>query len=823
MRLEDNVIHDKNEVLCMDYLCHNIPGGIMGGYFEDKFPVYLISEDLLHYLGYSKKQEFITAVDGYIINCIHPEDRDYVENEIRSKLSRGAEYQIEYRMQKKNGNYIWIAGKGKLVSEENGRAVIISVCLDVSENKKKEIKLNAAIEQLKIINEEAFEEKKRAEQRYKEELMYREAMQDKAISTAKLELIGNRIVNGQSKSNLVMHAFLCGTVDSYLNDVADSILKSDKAMEFRERFNRLALIESHKAGNCNLEMEFTRNFDTKRQHWIRYSVHMIKQPYDDEIVAFIYAVDISEEKLNDTIVNTILKEDYEYLVAVDGMNNLATSFRKASYMDDMYKFDESNYDEVCEKQIRQFVAPEDVEATLEAIRLERVLEELEKQDIYQISFNSINADGIRRKKCTKYVWIDKEAKNFLMARMDVQRIYEEEEDKKQQLDRALLEAEQASMAKTDFLAKMSHELRTPMNAIIGLEKMAVEELPEGSIAREYMDKSAKTSRYLLTLLNDMLDLTRVEKRQLSIINDVFYYDKLIENVCTMIEMNANKKGQHFRVKKNGISHQAYIGDQARIEQILINVLNNAMKFTDENGSIYFGIDLLKLDEEQSEIHFIIEDNGIGMSKEFQERMYDYFAQENDGITIKYGGSGLGLTIAKNLVELMGGRIEAESTLGKGTRFMIALPLQETGDLGGQEAESFDWDLEQIDFTGRKGLIVEDHRLNRIILENILNKKNMDVDYAENGAEAIKKVAESSEGTYDMIFMDIRMPVMDGLTSARRIRKLNRKDVKRIPIVAVSANAYEEDVAKSISAGMNAHLSKPVEPEKVYEVIYSLLH
>ncbi len=529
------------------------------------------------------------------------------------------------------------------------------------------------------------------------------------------------------------------------------------------------------------------------------------------------------------------------------------------------------------------------------------------------------------------------------------------EEQSQALSDALNAAEEANKAKTAFLSNMSHEIRTPMNAIIGLDNIALNDPETPEKTKEYLEKIGDSAEHLLNLINDILDMSRIESGRLIMKNEEFSFQKLLEAINTMFSGQCADKGLDYQCHVNGQIDDHYIGDNMKLKQVLINILGNAVKFTPEGGSVNLDIEKKTSYDGQTTLEFRIADTGIGMSEEFLPHIFDTFAQEDSSTTTKYGSSGLGLSITKNIVELMNGDIQVESKKGKGTTFIVTVTLLDA-DRSGDESDSdinpkdmvvlivdddpvacahaslvlervgiaseiaesgaeaiemvslrharmtpynlilVDWKMPEMDgvettrkireivgnesaiiiltaynwedvleeaitagvdsfiskplfattvieefksavnrkgigleskkdkadLTGRHILLAEDVQINAEIMTMVMQTRDMSVDLAENGKIAVEKFEASEPGYYSAVLMDMRMPEMDGLEATRTIRAMNRPDAKEIPIIALTANAFDEDVQRSMQAGLNAHLSKPVQPDVLFETLESLI-
>ncbi|MCI2062405.1 MAG: PocR ligand-binding domain-containing protein [Eubacteriaceae bacterium] len=393
------------------------------------------------------------------------------------------------------------------------------------------------------------------------------------------------------------------------------------------------------------------------------------------------------------------------------------------------------------------------------------------------------------------------------------------------LKEVAIQANRANRAKSDFLSRMSHDIRTPLNGIIGMTQIAMKRQDPAEID-DCLTKIDSSSRFLLGLVNDILDMSKAESNEMELHPEPYTISEYKEYIDSVIRPLCNEKGQNLIVDADGIIEERIpLADKLRINQILFNLLSNAVKYTPEGGNIRYIIKSRRLPGDRVRISHVISDDGIGMSEEFQGRIFEAFTQEHRDDSSESRGSGLGMAITKKLVDLMGGDISVSSTLGEGTTFTVTIEFDTVADSGtGYYSTQSDRNAEYDDriLYGKHVLLCEDHPLNQEIAITLLEEKHMIVELAEDGQQGLEKFANSNAGFYDLILMDIRMPVMNGYDTTKAIRDLSRSDAKTVPIIAMTADAFTDDIRRCIEVGMNAHIAKPLDTKDMFRTIADVM-
>ena len=712
-----------------------------------------------------------------------------------------------------------------------------------------------------------------------------------------------------------------------------------------------------KDGRYGVEIRYRRCIGGDVVRWVSTTAEVLLDPESGDLIAFFYTKNINDEVVSEKITGQIIGLNYECVSFCD-LQTDRLYVKTARHSHDPVMNDVP-YAEGIASVAAMACGEDEALRVKNKLGLDNITAELAKSPVYTVYYAKSERRGdlpgnpCIQMKCDVF-YLDEHRDVLVFLLTDITDIFEHERENRQRMADALTAARQASEAKSSFLSRMSHEIRTPLNAIIGMDTIAAQALGDKEKEADCISKIGISARYLLSLINDILDMSRIESGKMLLRNEKFLFSEFIGSVNTMIYNQTRSKGLDYECIVASDIQEAYVGDAMKLQQVLINILGNAVKFT-AKGKVSLDVRPLSWKNDRSVVRFTVNDTGIGISDDFIDKIYEPFEQSDATSTAVFGGTGLGLAITKNLVNLMGGTIKVRSILGVGSEFAVEVPLtvdesapslprpdlhfeemralivdddmivcEQTynilADIGmvgewvttGRDAvekvkenfaaDSFydfiliDWQMPEMDgiettrqirrvvgpdvtiiiitaydwetieteakaaganllvskpllkttlvsafqkargagaenerqtgveydFTGKRVLLAEDNQLNAEIARTLLENKGFEVDVADNGLQAMEMYTQKQAGWYDAILLDIRMPLMDGLQACSNIRHWSKEDAATIPIVAMTANAFDEDVEKSKAAGMNAHLAKPIDPDLMYSTLNRLI-
>ena len=519
------------------------------------------------------------------------------------------------------------------------------------------------------------------------------------------------------------------------------------------------------------------------------------------------------------LLNT-LAYTFEQLSIINLVTKEFTMYTRKSVLQNLSPYKCADFNRALHKLSLPYTKLAADETAAEKFSLPVILSRLaEKPQGYEFTLPYLANDGSEKNKQINVLWGDEGHHTICLVRCDVTDIIRAEKNSRSVLQNALDLAQEANRAKTDFLSAMSHDIRTPMNAIIGMTDLALDDLDNRQHLSEYLDIIKSSSSHLLTLINDILDMSRIEKGKLKLARTSFNLSVEIDRFCSRYQLLMDKNSLNF-LHNTELLHCNCIGDTAQLQRIWDNLVSNACKFTPPGGTVTFSACELPSDNERLGWYkFTISDTGIGIDSESLQHLFDPFFRSSDVISKHIEGSGLGLAIVKNIVDYKGGTISVTSRQGEGTTFTVTLPLHfDTAAEHPVEKPTHTFGSADFDFSGKSLLLAEDHPINQKVAELILEKTGAAVTIVENGLQCTELFTGSAKGSFDAILMDIQMPVMNGYEAAQAIRSSTHPQSATIPIIAMTANAFAEDIKNALSAGMNAHIAKPIDPQKLYETL-----
>ena len=670
-----------------------------------------------------------------------------------------------------------------------------------------------------LINAVNITELIRAKEKYRLFKNYSLISKHHTLANFYFNLSTNQCTNKEINKNVDPNLFDTSSIDNFFISLSKLFVLEGKNQEFLQTYNRENLIKMYKKGNTNFSCEQKINMEHSIPKWRFFAIDIMENPDTKNIEAFFYIRDIDQKITLNQTINKLIQNDYEIIGLIDKNTGYYTNFEsKVSGLS--VETDNQLYDEIIVSKLKSLITESEYEKSLKALSLKTIIENLEKQDTYLCKF-PIKLDNQWR--MWKYSYLDSSKTTIFLSLSDITSVIQTELNQKALLTTALDQARHANMLKTEFLSRMSHEIRTPMNAIIGMTNLALDSISDPKSVEDCLSKIGVSAKFLLSLINDILDMSRIESGKVFLKEEEVNIQNFINDInCIFTTQAADKKINYSCIFVNELE-PFYIFDSMKVQQILINIIGNAMKFTKAHGKVSLKIKQERVNKNAALVRFIISDNGIGISKEFLPNLFNVFEQEHTGFSSSYRGTGLGLAICKNLIELMNGTISVTSNLGQGTEFNILLKFKIpetkiTLQKINEKPQLKDYSL----LKNKKILLCEDHELNIEVAKRLLESKDIIVEIAKNGQEGFEKFVKAPEYYFDAILMDIRMPILNGLEATSKIRKINSKYATSIPIIAMSANAFEEDVEKSINMGMNAHIAKPFEPVILFDTLLSFL-
>ncbi len=653
------------------------------------------------------------------------------------------------------------------------------------------------------INADAEQENKL---RYEQEQNFRREIFKNAVAYYKLNLTKNKIEEHYSK-----YKDFPEVADSNKENSLNSQMKKLIAEDDYERISKVlfydGLFRAYQRGESALSVVFRRKVKGVGLRWTSARAVLTKDPGTAEPIAFVYFLNIDVEKKDQMARDCLMDEETEHLMLVNSRTGMAhlVSIEGQEPIEEQEDF---VYKESVSEYMESITDSENRDELENLYSVESIKLRLEQNPVFNITFQKKEKDNSIHRKQARILFLDRTHEDILFIQRDITDLYEEEQRQKKLLQSAAEAALQSSHAKSNFIMHVSHDMRTPLNAIMSFSGKEMLSDATKEQMEQYFEQIHTSGDYLLGIINNVLDMSKIEQSKLVLQMEQYPLNEFVKTINTIIEPMCGKKNIEFILDQGTKPLECVITDRTRFNQIFINLLTNAVNYTESGGRV----ELIMRPG-----CFKIKDNGIGMSPEFLPRAFDSFTQEHrEEKRGKQQGVGLGLPIVKEIVTLMGGKISVESQLGVGTVFTVEMTLKTVDQTIDKKHPAKEPELQ-----GLRVLLCEDNEINTEIAATLLRKQGCLIECAENGKVGLDKFMNSEENYYDIILMDISMPVMDGFESTMQIRSLKRKDAD-IPIVALTANAFTEDAKTTKDAGMNAHLTKPFRPSMMFETISRLV-
>ena len=730
----------------------------------------------------------------------HPEDVEKIRAFYR-ELYRGAKQQtavLRFWNEKKK-SFLWKRCTYTLIPDRKGLfTYALGSAVDISEQVEAKKKYDSAI-------------------RYR----YR-TLGENVLLAGHSNVTRNQVLEMTDKTGKALLQRFGSQRDAFFQGLGTLIPDADQRQAFYHMVLNERIETNFRLGITQRELTCEMSLDAggRNLRWVHACIDVVEEPETKELIGFLSLSDITKNKLQEQVLDSVARFDYDYVAHVNLHTDTLTIYRSK---EDGYTLHYSygvpySFREAVKSVAEKLVVPEERALYLQKMNQKAIEQALRTKDDDAFTFHMQGKDGNVRVKRARVMMQDRQAGIVIISRNDVTDMIAQQEEQRAALLESLTIAERANRSKSDFLSAMSHDIRTPMNAIVGMTELAVSNENDAEQVHESLQIIQRSSTLLLSIINDILDMSRVESGKMVLANETFSIGEQWQLQIDGARALAAAKKQRLNAYAD-IHHTRCTGDVVRIHRALDNILSNALKFTPPGGTITYRISELPMENQKLALYrFEISDTGIGISPAEQAHIFEPFYRVESSLTSQVEGTGLGLAIAKSMVDYMGGTLTVHSTPGVGTTFVVELPLRLAAEEEPQPAPQVDSPEGKVDLTGVHVLLCEDHPVNRKVARRILEKAGAVVTAEENGQRGYERFTQSRTGEFDVILMDIQMPVMNGYEATRSIRESGHPQARSIPILAMTANAFAEDIQKSLAAGMNEHLAKPIDPARLYAAL-----
>lgn len=647
---------------------------------------------------------------------------------------------------------------------------------------------------------------------YNKELQYLHQNNDGTLtSKGHVDLTTGEVFKYELLAGIGVKPIQSKSYDEIMENFFNAIDNVEDKENIKKLADRFSLMKKFHEGDRHLSYRYRRAKCGLSPAWVNLQCNMFVSPSSGHIECFMYSYDVTEQELKNQIILKLIDFGYENIGFIYPDTHAITAFLLNEPGMQQKLVNSLDYDEILRKVLASSNTKESKEDLFSSLCIETVVERLSQDSVYQYSFSMNNEQGKEIRKQFLFSWVNQKHETVFLCLSDITVQYKTAQKQIQDLSNAKLAAVKANEAKSDFLSSMSHDLRTPLNGIIGFTEIALKE-SNPALKQDYLEKIKLSGNLLLDLVNDTLDLSRIESGKMKLQPEDIDSRSFLESVLAAVRPVAEQKNIKLISNIESFSTETIYADRLNLQKVILNLLSNAIKYTPSGGTVSFSAENISSSSTGMTRRIIVKDNGIGMKPEFLEKIYEPFSQEMRPEAVNIQGTGLGLSIVKKIVDLMGGTIEVHSTVNQGTTFIVDLPISCKKAIIEDKLKA---DTLAMNLSGKHILLAEDNYLNAEIAALLLKEKGIVVTSAENGEQCADIFEKSPVNEFDAILMDIRMPQMNGYEAAQKIRSMDRSDAKSIPIIAMTAEAFEEDIRKAENAGMNGYVTKPIDTNKLF--------